>query len=500
MGPAPTGTANNSDVAQVLSALAATAAGAASSAPGYGSTPFIGAPSQADKEKASRPWRQSGGAAAPGLGVVVPPPPVGGLPGVAPGLLPGMAPGAHPAAFGVAPTAPSMGMFDPQSAGWNEVLDLLAAATSNSPAPRTTAEVPAGQIDELFSPFGLPQAAPAEAPPSEEVREQVLVETLARLLREKTSEVAAPAQSTPGQGVPGPPAGAASAWLQSQPNSVEEDGADLPDWARKQTVSPGKQAPLLPGSKAAPRMVAPMKPVLGLNIEQPLDKFIRVFRLDELAAKCLRALEDDEAAFVIEACQGRLKYAKNPSAVVMTSIKSVAARVGRRYWGDREKASDLESLLAAAGMGNSTARRQNSDTQLQMFEGDASPSPEADAEGECEEDYGEDEEEEEDDAAKDEPVEEVEAAESDPYAAMLALEAEADPYEAAESEPDAKRRRTDGSAVVEVDDEADADVADDPSGVIECLEAEASPEQEDEAEDVDDDEDGNLFFVDTGGP
>merc|ERR1712129_75488 len=95
---------------------------------------------------------------------------------------------------------------------------------------------------------------------------------------------------------------------------------DQPDRARKGQAN-WTQAPLKVIG-AAP--VAPEEP-------GPLDKFIRVFRLDELAAKCLRALQDDEAAFVIEACQGRLKFAKNPSAVVMTSIKGVAARVGRRY-------------------------------------------------------------------------------------------------------------------------------------------------------------------------
>jgi hypothetical protein len=36
------------------------------------------------------------------------------------------------------------------------------------------------------------------------------------------------------------------------------------------------------------------------KVEAPLEKFIRVFGLDELAAKCLLKLQDDEAAFVIE--------------------------------------------------------------------------------------------------------------------------------------------------------------------------------------------------------
>ena len=34
--------------------------------------------------------------------------------------------------------------------------------------------------------------------------------------------------------------------------------------------------------------------------------------------------------------QHRLKYAKNPSAVVMIAIRGVAAKVGRRYYGSRE--------------------------------------------------------------------------------------------------------------------------------------------------------------------
>ena len=58
-----------------------------------------------------------------------------------------------------------------------------------------------------------------------------------------------------------------------------------------------------------------------------------------LIPKRASKLEDDEAAFVIEACQGRLAHCKNPSAVVMTSIKGVAARVGRRYYGQSEASS-----------------------------------------------------------------------------------------------------------------------------------------------------------------
>merc|ERR1740121_1223196 len=83
--------------------------------------------------------------------------------------------------------------------------------------------------------------------------------------------------------------------------------------------------------------------------EAPLDKFIRVFRLDKLAASCLKKLEDDEAAYVIESCQGRLQKAANPSAVVMIAIRGAAQRVGRRYWGQRG-AGGLDALLSANGL------------------------------------------------------------------------------------------------------------------------------------------------------
>merc|ERR1712113_1054418 len=77
--------------------------------------------------------------------------------------------------------------------------------------------------------------------------------------------------------------------------------------------------------------------------------------------------------FVIESCQGWLKNARNPAAVVMIAIRNVAARVGRRYWGNRE-AADLQSLLAAAGMGNTAAKPE---APLQVFVGSPVPSPEA---------------------------------------------------------------------------------------------------------------------------
>ena len=45
--------------------------------------------------------------------------------------------------------------------------------------------------------------------------------------------------------------------------------------------------------------------------------------------------------------QHRLKYAKNPSAVVMIAIRGVAAKVGRRYYGSRETAEGGESMEAS---------------------------------------------------------------------------------------------------------------------------------------------------------
>lgn len=371
--PAPTDASNDSDLDKILSALAAAAGNPGT--PHYATAPVMASSAQpvaghttlgpssataAPSEPVSpvAPWRRTDTATGP-----LPPPAVAPPPGKA--------------------------ATDP-SPGWNEVLQLLEAA-ANPTVPRTAAEVPAGQIDELFSPFGLPQPAPAEAAPSEAFREQVLVETLARLLREKHPDAEnVLAGSTPPQGVVGKSADS-SALLQSQ--TIYDEDENLPDWARKAKNS---------NHMAAPRFQAPVKTVQDRPREQPLDQFIRVFRLDELAATCLRKLQDDEAAFVIEACQGRLKYAANPSAVVMISIKNVANRVGRRYWGSREQSSNLENVLAAAGMGNSSGRRKpDSEPQLQMFEGDespsASPSPQVDADPYGEWDGEEEEEEEEED-------------------------------------------------------------------------------------------------------
>lgn len=47
--------------------------------------------------------------------------------------------------------------------------------------------------------------------------------------------------------------------------------------------------------------------------------------------------------FGLRSCQHRLKYAKNPSAVVMIAIRGVAAKVGRRYYGSRETAEGDET-------------------------------------------------------------------------------------------------------------------------------------------------------------
>lgn len=184
---------------------------------------------------------------------------------------------------------------------WTEVLDLLSAHANTQPEQVAPAAPAAPQVDELFAGFGYNSTQQQEAPATDEVRQKVLEETLQRLMREKTG-----AQASQGSAPQAP--------------QVMEDpyGGVADPTARSQ-------------EQWQPR-------------ENPLDRFIKVFRLDALAAKCLRALSDDEAAFVIESCQGRLKKAKNPSALVMTSIKNVASKVGRRYYGNRE-AADLRALL-----------------------------------------------------------------------------------------------------------------------------------------------------------
>merc|ERR1719375_1984691 len=166
----------------------------------------------------------------------------------------------------------------------------------------------------------------------------------------------------------------------------------------------------------------------------------------------------------------------------MTNIKSVAARVGRRYYGGRES-GDLESILAAAGMGTSSGTNK-APGELQFFEG--SPSPEAD-EAEAEtaaadpyatavDPYGgvtevqDDEEYEESEEEGHEPDEIVEL----------------DPEGSVGLEPEAKRRRIgndlETSGIVELDVDEDAAAL----GVKECV--------AEEAEDADEGEDDNLFF------
>ena len=101
----------------------------------------------------------------------------------------------------------------------------------------------------------------------EALREAVLLETLARLLREKMGN---------GQAVGG--SGASTA---------------IPPWRRTQESDippPIGSTPVENAERASPTE----------KVEAPLEKFIRVFGLDELAAKCLLKLQDDEAAFVIE--------------------------------------------------------------------------------------------------------------------------------------------------------------------------------------------------------
>eukprot|EP00929_Paragymnodinium_shiwhaense_P033389 TRINITY_DN18340_c1_g1_i1.p1 TRINITY_DN18340_c1_g1~~TRINITY_DN18340_c1_g1_i1.p1 ORF type:complete len:691 (-),score=241.00 TRINITY_DN18340_c1_g1_i1:71-2143(-) len=338
------------------------------------------------------------------------------------------------------------------AAGWSEVLDLLASAGGGQEAPPGVhgyghgmpgAAAPAGaapgQIDTLFSGFGLAQQAAPQQEATEELRAQVLQQTLARLLSQKTGggSVAGTAmgvQPAQGQfpGVPPPPA---------PPGQLAEDA--IPDWQKGLTNE--ERAKL-----AAPRQEARKR----LENEGPLDAFIRVFKLDELAEKCLRALADDEVAFVIESCQGRLKHAKNPSAVVMTSIKTVAARVGRRYYGSKYN-SELARLLEAHAAGKPLTAGKEPEG-ITGIEDIAAP-PEAEAAEEIGDDEG--------------------GVAEDPYGAVVDLED-------LDDDPPGKRA-------------ADGDVSAakkprvEPLGVVEL--AGGSPADDDEGED-----DDNLFFVDTG--
>eukprot|EP00438_Fugacium_kawagutii_P000295 Skav205256 [mRNA] locus=scaffold1841:56862:58148:- [translate_table: standard] len=181
-------------------------------------------------------------------------------------------------------------------------------------------QVPQIPIPMMQMQMQVPQAVPVQAGQMSEeaLREAVLVETLARLLREKIGATGTVARA----------------------NSTD---STVPPWRR--TEVPQGEAPVSTDPTVDTDKVEQNEKVEKL--EAPLEKFIRIFGLDELAAKCLLKLQDDEAAFVIESCQHRLKYAKNPSAVVMIAIRGVAAKVGRRYYGSRETAEgDSETAVA----------------------------------------------------------------------------------------------------------------------------------------------------------
>lgn len=357
------------------------------------------------------------------------------------------------------------------AARWNEVLELLANAEaapvgaagggSGGRGETATKKPEGGQIDTLFSGFGMPQQAPAFEQASEEVRAQVLQETLARLLQQKSGATApvaaADAASGPKRVAPPPRTqkGGADAAQTEFHADAPLPGMEEPDWRHGGSIA-GTVAPRREGFEydlgVAPIRVKP---------EGPLDKFIRVFGLDELAAKCLRALEDDEAAFVIESCQGRLAHAPNPSAVTMIAIKGVAARVGRRYYGSRYS-SELQRLLEQ----HSGAPDKNN-APLQIIMGSPAPadSPEADEE--------EDDEEEEEEEEVSEPEVEISATDAVGRSPLVAATKRprvgiAAPQAVKVSEPSAKRVKE--TVIV------------------------ASPEPENEAEEEDD----GLFFVDTG--
>ena len=117
----------------------------------------------------------------------------------------------------------------------------------------------------------------------EAIREAVLLETLSRLLREKIGAGGAGASSA---GATVPP------WRRSH-NEAATTSVDSAVESSK--VSQAGQAEAAPPATSVAVIGAP-----EIKQEAPLEKFIRVFRLDELAAKCLLKLQDDEAAFVIE--------------------------------------------------------------------------------------------------------------------------------------------------------------------------------------------------------
>ncbi|CAE8603409.1 unnamed protein product, partial [Polarella glacialis] len=260
-------------------------------------------------------------------------------------------------------------------------------------------------MEDLFSSFNLPQnrfaapapsgalAAAAAGITEEALREQVLTETLQRLLREKTGSAVA-----------------SSPWRRQAEAAKGAEAASAP---AQETASPAADAaaasrdPRLAGRMLPPPPPPPPGGGQEAQVEErqeaPLDKFIKIFGLDELAAKCLQRLQDDEAAYVIESCQHRLKHAANPSAVVMIAIKGVAAKVGRRYH--------------QLGQGGEGVKGDQSG-ELKMFEGSPADDEEA-----------KEEDEEEDEADGDEGAELAEPVEADGMAAAT------DPYGVAAVDP-----------------------------------------------------------------
>jgi len=232
----------------------------------------------------------------------------------------------------------------------------------------------AGGIDDLFCAFGLP--APSEAVAAranEDMRERVLQETLARLLsskRKRPHTVGTPSFGMPNNGTD------VRATSHSDVALGEEEL--VPDWKRRLCTN-GRQPVQVP----APR--------IDRNEEDLLDSFCEAFNLDLLARKSLYALADDEAANVIGSLQGRLGHVKNPSAVVMIAIRSVASKVGRRYWGSQEVGRQDAPAVPSIGAHCENSVLKPSEEQmgqpLQVFTG--SPVEDSDS-GDESDDDGED--------------------------------------------------------------------------------------------------------------
>jgi len=348
------------------------------------------------------------------------------------------------------------------------------------------------------------------------------------------------------------------------------DDPDVPDWKRRAVASrgplavaprcasgvaaPGRAVPpvlatlLSPRAATSPKVtrvqgaegvvagpvgLVGMQKVIGFaEQEAPLDKFIRVFRLDQLAATCLKKLEDDEAAYVIVSCQHRLARAPNPSAVVMIAIKHVAGKVGRRYWGSRSD-DELQALFAAAGLGGaerSDDKKGSKDLQIFMGSpvtkdggGDLAGEEEVQEEEE-EEEEGEEEEEEEEKVVDPEVEheagdEEAEpAAASDPYtelAEVIDLDdddgcadgtaggggdaaAEQCVKEEGEASPAPKRRRVDAAAAG-AEEDPDSGRAVEAKKEQEDMVKAAAAEGDVQDEEEDGDDDDVVFFVDAAG-